>query len=443
MAEICNGRLSYTDPNFTKQDATQITENFKNALQQSETERCTVVIDWLSVLFKIEDRKIPEPPAEMAEFSHVVNDRITLQFYGKGTEHYRYIWFVIVAGEHLATMLSHTRNAKFVRNGVVKVDFKNHLLYSEQLWPVYSELVHSLDLQYKNVSRLDIALDGLNYLVDFMNLYVKQTAQTKVVELKGHPRFNSKVLDRKSMKYQNFQIGAPGSKKVITIYNKSLDIVITRKEYIQEFWKQNGILQQMLPIEMLAKAMAGTIDRTAIEGYQNIYRFEIRLKGEAISQIEKFNIGILQSTSGLISIVKLMVRNFFEAVWLTDTNISRCEEIQLIPFDQFEIVPLAKIALLQRDDLYKTKLSINKNIRQLYTGHLSPENASVYEMLQFDIDQFRLQKWFREKYTKEWKPKYSKLNPDHAHVANVDMLISQLFEVLAPDESIELQEDLF
>lgn len=420
-----------------------MTENFKKALKRSVNERCTVVIDWLSVLFKTKEYKIPEPPVEMTEFSHVVDDRITLQFYGKGTEHYKYIWHVLFLGEHLATMLTHTRNAKFVRDGVVKVDFKNHLLYSSQLWPFYNDLVHTLDLQYKNVSRVDIALDGLNYLVDFMNFYVKQTAENKVVELKGHPRFNSKVLDRKTMKYQNFQVGAPGSKKVITIYNKSLDIVITRKEYIQEFWKQNGILKQMLPIEQLAKALAGVTDKIHIEGFENIYRFEIRLKGEAISQIEKFNIGMLQTTSGLISIVKLMINNFFEAVWITDINISRCENIPLIPFDQFEIVPLRKVALLERDDLYKTKLSINKNVKQLFTGHLSPDNASVFEMLIFDIQQFRLQKWFTDKYSQEWKNKYSKLNADIEHVKAVNELINQVIEELEPAVVAEETEELF
>ncbi len=439
MGEIYKGRLSYTDPNFTKSDDFKVLNGFKKLLQLSNNQKCTVVLDWLSVLFIAENGKIPIPEVENGEFSHVVNDKITLQFYGKGTEHYRFIWHVLFSGEHLATMLTHTRNAKFIREGVVKVDFKNHLLYSDQLWPVYFQLVEALDLQYKNVSRVDIALDGLNYLVDFMNLYVKQTAENKVVELKGHPRFNSKVLDRKTMKYQNFQIGAPGSKKLITIYNKSLDIVITRKEYIQQFWKANGIMRQLLPIDMLAKAMEGKTDRIQVEGYENIYRFEIRLKGEAIKQIEHFNIGMLQDANGLISIVKLMIENFFEAVWLTDINISRCDQINLIPFDQFEIIPLGKVALLERDDMYKTKLSINKNIKQLYKGHLSPDNASVYEMLLFDIEQFRLEKWFRDKFREEWKDKYGKMNHDKKYVIMVDELITQIIDQ-APEREEELDE---
>jgi hypothetical protein len=269
---------------------------------------------------------------------------------------------------------------------------------------------------------------------------VKQTAENKEVELKGHPRFNSKVLDRKTMKYQNFQVGAPGSKKTITIYNKSLDIVITRKDYIQEFWKQNGILKQMLPIEMLAKALSGKTDKIHIDGYENIYRFEIRLKGEALTQISKFNVGMLQTADGLISIVKLMVNNFFEAVWLTDINISRCTPINLIPFDQFNIVPLEKVALLERDDLYKTKLSINKNVKQLYKGHIGADNASVYEMLTFDIQQFSLQKWFYDKYIGEWKDKYSKLNPDKDHVMQVHELIAQLIDDVIPEETVETDE---
>lgn len=440
MGELCKGRLSYTDPNFTKTEAFKVQKTFLKTLQLIEKQKCTVVIDWLSVLFMSKIGIIQEPPVSNAEFSQSVTDRITLQFYGKGTEHYRFIWHVLVNGEHLATMLSHTRNQKFVRDGVVKIDFKNHLLYTDQLWPVYFELVDGLDLVYRNVARLDIALDGLNYLVDFMNLYVKQTAENKVVELKGHPRFNSKVLDRKSMKYQNFQVGAPGSKKLITIYNKSLEIVISRKEYIQQFWKQNGIMQQLLPIDMLAKALEGKQEKYHVEGYENIFRFEIRLKGEAIKQIEKFHLGMLQTPDGLVSIVKLMISNFFEAVWLTDINISRCDNIDLIPFHQFKIVPLAKVALLERDDLYKTKLSVNKNIKQLYKGHLSPDNASVMEMLVFDIEHFRLEKWFRDKYRGEWRDKYGKLNPNIEYVTTVNEFIEQLIEQVPEPVEDELQE---
>lgn len=456
MAEICNGRLSYTDPKFTKVQ-TFLEENkielvelerflnqqkFQKVIDNSLNRKCTIVIDWLSVLFRSNmNKNIPAPQTEKEEFSHKVNDDIVLTYYGKGNEHYKYIWHVYVRGQHLATMLSHTRNAKFVRDGMVKVDFKNHLLYSDQLWPVYNELVDALDLHYKNVSRVDIALDGLNYLVDFMNYYVKQTLENKVVEFKGRPDVQPRVLYRKSMKFQNFMIGKPGSRVYMTIYNKSLEIVKSRKEYIQEFWKQNGILKQSLPIEMLAKAMKGEQERYYLEGYENIFRFEARIKGEALTQIHKFNIGMLQTTSGLISIVKLMVNNFFEAVWLTDINISRCDNIPLIPFDQFEIVPLAKIALLERDDLYKTKLSINKNVRQLYTGHLSPDNASVYEMLIFDINQFRLQKWFVDKYHNEWKNKYSKLNRDQEHVLLVHELINQVIEEMHPETEVEAIEE--
>jgi hypothetical protein len=103
-------------------------------------------------------------------------------------------------------------------------------------------------------------------------------------------------------------------------------------------------------------------------------------------------------------------------------------------------VPLEKVALLERDDLYKTKLSINKNVKQLYKGHIGADNASVYEMLTFDIQQFSLQKWFYDKYIGEWKDKYSKLNPDKDHVMQVHELIAQLIDDVIPEETVETDE---
>jgi hypothetical protein len=420
-----NRRLSYTAPKFSQFSPNA--KKFNDLMNFKKMPKIAVIIDWFSVLFTHPEGAIPTPPGEAEEFTHTLqNSKLTLHYTGKGQQHYKYIWHINFNGEHLATLLSHTRNDKFVRKNNCKIDFKNHLLYSSQLWPFYDLILKELNLTYKNISRLDIAIDGVNYLQKFMNLYVKQDADQKVVEFKGKPSINANILDKKTMFYQHFRIGSKGGKKVAVIYNKSLDIVKTRKEYIQKYWLQNGIIEQLTDLEQLAKALDKSAEKTYLEGFNNIYRFELRIKGERIKEIENFSLQLLKTPDGLISIVKLLTRQFFDAFWLDNANTARCTPVNLLPFDQFEIIPLDKIELLERGDLYKTKLSINKNVRQLYTGKLNPDNAAVFEMLKFDIELYDLKKWTERKLSDEWQKQYSAQQPNKEYLIEVN----EFFETL-------------
>ncbi len=431
MEPNCKGRSSYTDLNFSQTERNR--RKFNDLMKNAKNTKIIVVLDWLSVLFNIPENIIPEPETESENFSFEAGE-LTLIYTGHGQQHYKYIWHIHYQGEHLGQLLSHTRNEKFVRKGTVKVEFRNHLFYSSQLWPFYNYLVSALSLSYKNISRVDIAIDGMNYLLNFMNLYVKQEAESKAVEFKGKPRINSKVLHKPSMLYQNFMIGTPGAGKTITIYNKSLDIVNTRKEYIQEYWKANGILKNSLPIPSQKDKLGKDIERTYLEGYENIFRFEIRLKGDKIKEIENFDLSLLKTPDGLISIVKLMTRQYFDAFFVDNPNTARCTPIDLIPFENFNLIPLEKVELKERGDIYKTRLSIHKNVKQLYTQHITPDNASAREMILFDINLYDLQKWFKRKYLNEWQPAYSKFNTDKQYTQQVDEFFTDILAEIETDE---------
>jgi len=433
----CKIGLSYTDPNFTNQNVT--IQRIRQLEKMLETSKITVNLDWFSVLFEHTENSIPTPANDKEPASYQISDILTLHYPGSGgNQHYKFIWHILINGEHLATILTHTRNEKFVRKYHCKVDFKNHLLYSTDLWHVYDLITGAFSLTYINISRLDIAIDGLNPLIDFLNLYASQRPENKVAEMKNRARFNAKVLDRRSMNFQNFLIGSPGARKTITIYNKSLDIVLKRKDYIQEYWKANGIIKYITPSEILAKTIKSLKEPPIyIDGIENIYRFEIRAKGAAIKEIKNFDISLLQTPEGLLSITRLLCNNFFDFVYLFDpTNISReCNQsINLIPFSRFNLAHLTKIELQERDDLYKTKLSINKNIKQLFSAKLDPENASVYEMILFDLAQFNLYKWFEKKYNTDWIKTYPALSPDPTHATRVHTLIESIITEHQPSE---------
>jgi len=407
------------------------------ALIPAETEmiRVVPVLDWLSVNFKDPQNKVPEAMEKDAVIQ--ISEKISLRYFGKGNEHYRYIWHLLYQAEHLATMLSHTRNEKFVKKGMVKLDFKNHLLYSGMLWTVYDDIVSCFGLEYKNISRVDIAIDGLNYLLHFVNGYVKQTAISKVVELKGRGRFKANLLHRPTMLYNSFQLGSM-KKKQITIYNKSQEIIHSQKDYIQNFWVKNGIAKKLMPLKALADAMKKEKTNDEIyhvEGFENIYRFEIRLTGQMILEIKDFTIDYLKDANKLMSIIHRLNENFFHFVDHRRADNSKCPDIDLLPYNQFDIHPIELQRIERRDDLYKTKLSIKKNVHQLYLGTLRPETYSLTEMLIFDVNNYDLKEWFEKKLI-EWHKEFSKLHTDFEYIDQVrDFLMSLNSQFKSNDEA--------
>ncbi|MCA0381688.1 MAG: replication initiation factor domain-containing protein [Bacteroidetes bacterium] len=395
----------------------QIEQFYELIPPQDEVIRVVPVIDWLSFNMKNPTDTIPH--ASSNDTMVQISDNISLKYYGSGTQHYKYRWHVLYQGEDLATLLSHTVNEKFVKRGMCKLDIKNHLLYTGRLWEFYHALAADLQLEYVNISRLDIAIDGLNYLLHFVNEYVRQTAKNKVVELKGRGRFKSNLLDRPTMLYNSFQLGSPKSKKEVTIYNKSQELVKSQKDYIQRFWVANGIAKELLPLQLLAKAMSGKhAERYHIEGYENVYRFEMRLYGELVKSMQGFTLDWLKTGSGLMSIVKRNCQNFFEFVEYNRTDTSKCKTIDLIPFHQFDCIPIEIQRIIRRDDLYKTKLSIKKNVHQLYLGILQPSDYSAAEMLVFDVNNYELKDWYSKKII-EWHKEYQYVNTDASYTAAV------------------------
>lgn len=420
-----------------KQQASELLFNKFNEIT-SKANICKVCInlDWLSVSFRDENDQIPEPQDEDQILQ--VSPTITLKNYGKGNQYYKHCWHVLYNGEHLATIMCHTRNQKFVPLRVLKVDFKNHLLYTSSLWPLYDELVSLFNLQYKNVSRVDIAIDGLNYLMEFINLYVKQVKGKKAVEMKGRSRLNCKVFDRKLTDYQNFNVGT--GDKYVTMYNKSLDIVKTGKDYIQLMWLKNGITKEMLPLEVLAKTLND--EKIYLDGYENIYRFEVRLKGEMIKKIQGFNINWLKDPNMLMSIVKRMNESFFEFVWYTRSDTSKCKEIDVMPYNLYTLKNIDLIQAKPKDDLYKTKLSIKKNVRQLFLKNLSPDDYAVTEMLLFDVGNFELEKWYADRID-EWVKDFSAIQPDKAYAELVQHFVKGIIKQFnVPDKPTQEPEIL-
>jgi hypothetical protein len=281
-------------------------------------------------------------------------------------------------------------------------------------------------------------------MLKFLNQYVKQTPAQKAVEMKGRNNMiKAGLLDKRTMLHQHFKIGNPNSQKMVVMYNKSLDIVRTGKTYIQDVWKANGVCRELLP-STLFEEFTDTNKRNArqkaetyyLEGYENIYRFEMRISGGLIKAMPGFTLDFLQTPDKMMSLLKRHNKGFFEFVKYTRTDVSKCEPIEVLPYNRFNIQHIDVARSKPIDDRYKSKLNIKKSVRQLYLKNLLPDDYATRETMMFDIQNFELHDFFIKRIG-EWKREFSKVQPDEQYCAELANFLTQFeADVLAdkPEE---------
>ena len=399
--------------------------NINNLNSKILRKKTTIVLDWLSIYFIYSADNISEPilNENNETFSLKYKNDLTIEYTGGGQKHFKYIWNIYIKKTLVATLLTHTRNEKFFKKNVCKIDFKNFLFYSNEIWNVYNTIKDNISLLYKGVARVDIAIDGCNYLIYFLRQYYNQSIQNKKFEFKGNSRLSSKILDRKTMLFQNYTVGTPKGHKYITIYNKSLDILKTGKDYIQDFFLENKITNKILPSEIIKDRIKKNNEIVSLDGYQNVFRFELRLDSQAIKEIESFDLILLKNVNGLMSIVKIMCQSFFDPYLITNKQSNRCENFDILPYKKYEIIYLEKINKTDRTDIFKTKMAIHLTIKQIIFGEINLDNYSVIEMILFHIKNQKLEKWFVKKYKNNWIKIYSAISQDEIYTTLANELI--------------------
>lgn len=415
----------------------ELLRRFEDMVSNTKGMAVSVVIDWLTVTFMDSGNNISEPVgigeckiiSEKIVLAHQVNDNGTA---AKTTRQYKNIWHLIYENDHVATILTHPCNAIAGEKGTVKIDFKNHLLYSD-LWMVYEDIVMAFALEFKHVSRVDIALDGLNYLIPFLDLYRDQRKLygDRVLQMKKVAKPSASAWNDDKDLFEGFIIGKMG-KKQISIYNKSVEIVRSGKEYIQRYWLENGVLETLQDLKALQVNLDADI--THLDGVENVYRFEVRLWSEVIREIEGFTIDMLKNRDTLVSIVKSMTGRIFSFKKITSkSNFSLCPNFEVIPFDLFKIHEIVCIRRRAKNNVLAAKMSIKKNVMEMYAG--LEDDEGYYDWIMHDVTKYGLEDWFRTKVTHYWAKQFGAMNPDRAYVNSVTGFLQSMVMALFKRES--------
>lgn len=414
-----------------------IKNNIERLLNEKETSNFTISLDWLALYFKsagVFKEKYEE------EDVIIINENMYLLEINRPTLHFNTHFAIIFKKEECGHVLMHPRNELFFKKDTVKVEFANHTLYSGHWQQIYADL-EKYGLKYQGASRIDIAIDNVGYLYELMNLYAKQTPDNRTMILKNSSEsrafFSAKVLNTTNMMFQNFNIGSSGGNKMVTIYNKSLELVRSGKDYIQEYWRKNGIIEQKEDLESLQKTVKKT--DTHLAGRRNIYRFEIRLKSESIKEIENFNIEMLTTAKGLAGIVKTHTRKYFDACYFDNKNISLCTPIELLPLDKLGAQTIEKIARQENDGKYKAKLTVHSIIQDLHKGYI--RHFAINEAIETLIDRvikYKLQKYYND-HIEQWQRKYGMMvEPERFNQVYliINEISKRVAEISAQDDNL-------
>lgn len=138
-----------------------------------------------------------------------------------------------------------------LKRGLTLVKVANRVLYSEQYISLLLDLLKSLHLQYKGISRLDIAYD-CNYFYNgrspkkFLHDYICKPLEEKggiyLANVKKHVSFFEKSISSNThYSYVKFGMGTGG--RSAYMYDKSLELrEVKDKPWIRQMWADNGLV---------------------------------------------------------------------------------------------------------------------------------------------------------------------------------------------------------
>lgn len=357
----------------------------------------TMALDMLSI---IGEANIKEPTEEKEILE--ISDTLVLVRRDKGANFYKYGFDIYLHGEEFGKVFT---QPKIISQHMLKetclIQVKNHWLYSQHWHETVMEVMEGLKFNMRNVSKLDIAIDGLNYMYLFLNGFNKQLGEDKKVRMRGKAYFNAKILDKETMFYKNFTVGSNSSEKQITVYLKTSELEKSNKDYIRDFWYQNGI-------------RPGPDD--------DVYRVELRLKSKYLKTLPDFNLHACTDPKFLFCLFKTACANFFEFTRNDDSNVSRQKKINLLPHDFIDSELLDRTQRPLSDDSYKAKMSIHLTVKNCLMGHLRNMDASeAIGAMKKNLDLYNLWRWYHNRIN-EWIDLYNKLSPQGMEFKELESL---------------------
>lgn len=233
-----------------------------------------------------------------------------------GTSVFDVVEDLYLDSEYIASVCSSPKS-RIINPNTVIIKFINRQLYSPTLFEKVDNVLNSLNLEYKGITRLDIAGDvnkfknGLHpesLINKFMTMDLRKIGYTKGV---AHFEQGSR------MKYETLKFGSGSSPISCYLYNKTKELNDKKmKPYIVDSWKASGLNTEA-----------------------DVWRLEFSIKGnnlflKELSTGENIRVDIynLRNPEFLRSLFYSLQKSYFRfKVPGKDSNSSRWKDLQILP----------------------------------------------------------------------------------------------------------------
>ncbi len=344
-----------------------------------------ISVDWAQAMFVCDD-VLPLPSDDAVYASgNVVFTPCAVQ----GNKYFSHSWEVSLDGEAFALVFSHSRTTLIASN-VVQVKIYNHHLYRHDWLSRLRTMCAMMHWHYKNVSRLDIAIDGVFdalantqtgevvYERGLRRFIQEEYIGNRKYAMMGKAKLSASSLDTKTGDFAGFYIGKSSSDKILSIYDKSRELEQSCKQYIRDFWASCGL------------ADAG-----------NVERVELRMRSACIKTIENFDFWRLDDAAYLVSIARTQFENWFEFVPTSeDGNKSRRKEklgaIGVIDWESVGAVSLTKRTAAP-SEVFSCKITIKRLHFMAQTLEITRSAAEV--AISACVERGNLWNWYARKST--------------------------------------------
>jgi len=294
---------------------------------------------------------------------------------------FRNLHRVYLNGVEVCDIYSCPNNSTHAYNEV-SVKIANGLLYTVNYHQIVYRLLNAFGLTFVRFARLDIALDGTDILnqVDMLNKWARSyTVQSNNDAITILPT----AFKKREHRWLSWSFGKGKSGISARLYDKSNEIERTKKEYVTDFWRNNGI---------------PTV---------NVGRFEIQLNYKKLKQYEL----------NLLSLEKLSDAGFVGAIFTNEVKswlrfyrvrrkdmlnhkkeyaISKGKEIQFIKWHRIPV----KMDLLQFDNhisngsVINARNNISFSLREILK-HPDTSTTAQVEVIHKYANDYQLQDYVR------------------------------------------------
>ena len=380
--------------------------------------KATIVCDWFEVsgecasmfLFKDQNEEYTRKEPLLINFP---NDVSLSWIINKATSTYSKMFKINIGAIEFGVLFIEPRLTTIPTNRA-NIQVNNEWLYTQDWHTNFEIVVSALEIKLTNISRIDIAIDGVNGILEFVSNYIKQYDHKKRVQKVGQAKLHPFAFNDKQMIFETINLGSRSSEKFCVMYHKSKELNRhISKNYIKDFWVANGLGEKVVT-EGIPKYI----------GLDHINRIEMRYKSGYMEHYPEFfnDMSVVQDSEKLAALFFDSTERYFDFRLKTHFDIDKCKKLELIPKNIFTKAYLVKIQIPLRDNLFGIKQGLKANTLFLLNGHADEKREEVKEGIRLVIEKHKMQEWYAKRFPL-WE-KMVKVNNNTGHVYDIEYMLN-------------------